>query len=82
MRAMASVNATDGSGMRILPTTKRLRATEACNSDLVDAGIVAVADSLKPSLLAKRCGFVGPGRMLLDGPFAATRESVAGVWFW
>jgi len=82
MRAMVPVNATDDSGMGILPTTKPLRATEGRSRELVDDGIMAVADGFKPSSPAAPCGFVGPGRTLLDGPFAATRESVAGVWLW
>jgi hypothetical protein len=60
-------------------------ATEAMgryNEELVDAGIMLVTDGLKPSSQGKRIAFDGPGRTVIDGSFAETRELVAGFWLW
>ncbi len=46
------------------------------------AGIMLAADGLKPSSQGKRIAFDGPGRTVIDGPFAETRELVAGYWLW
>ena len=46
------------------------------------AGILRAADGLKPSSQGKRIAFDGPGRTVIDGPFAETRELVAGFWIW
>jgi hypothetical protein len=52
------------------------------NDELRNAGIMLVADGLKPSSEGKRIAFDGPGRTVIDGPFAETRELVAGFWLW
>jgi hypothetical protein len=52
------------------------------NEDLVNAGIMVGGDGLKPSSQGKRIAFDGPGRTVIDGPFAQTRELVAGFWIW
>ena len=52
------------------------------NQELSDAGILRAADGLKPSSQGKRVAFVGRDRRVVDGPFAATRELVAGFWLW
>ncbi|PIO43435.1 hypothetical protein B5P45_18190 [Phyllobacterium zundukense] len=52
------------------------------NDELRDAGILLAADGLKPSSAGKRIAFDGPGRTVIDGPFAETRELVAGFWLW
>ena len=52
------------------------------NEELVNAGIMLAGDGLKPSAQGKRVGFEGAKRMVIDGPFAETRELVAGYWMW
>ena len=52
------------------------------NEELVKAGIMLAGDGLKPSSQGKRVAFDGPSRTVIDGPFAETRELVAGFWLW
>src|SRR3712207_9588932 len=52
------------------------------NEELVNAGIMLAGDGLKPSAQGKRIAFDGPSRTVIDGPFAETRELVAGYWLW
>jgi len=83
MRVMVLVKATEDSEKGFLPTTAALEALEAMgkfNEELVKAGILLAADGLKPSSQGKRIAFDGPGRTVIDGPFAETRELVAGFW--
>jgi hypothetical protein len=82
MRVMVFVKATDESEKGILPTTELLEAMGKFNEELVEAGIMLAADGLKPSSQGKRIAFDGPGRRVVDGPFAETRELVAGFWLW
>ena len=85
MRVMVLVKATDDSEKGFLPTTEAMEAMEAMgrfNDELRDAGILLTADGLKPSSQGKRVAFDGPGRTVIDGPFAETRELVAGFWLW
>jgi hypothetical protein len=82
VRVMVFVKATDDSEKGILPTTEMWEAMDRFNGELVNAGIRLVADGLKPSSQGKRIAFDGPGRTVIDGPFAETRELVAGFWIW
>jgi hypothetical protein len=85
MRVMVLVKATDDSEKGFLPTTEAMEAMEAMgkfNDELRNAGIMLAADGLKPSSHGKRIAFDGPGRTVVDGPFAETRELVAGFWLW
>jgi len=82
MRVMVFVKATEDSEKGILPTTEMLEAMGRYNEELVKAGIMLVADGLKPSSQGKRMAFDGPGRTILDGPFAETRDLVARFWLW
>ncbi len=82
MRVMVLVKATDDSEKGLLPTTELLEAMGRYNDDLRDAGIMLVADGLKPSSQGKHIAFDGPDRTVIDGPFAQTRELVAGFWLW
>ncbi len=82
MRVMVFVKATEDSEKGVLPTPELLEAMGKYNEELVDAGILVAADGLKPSSEAKRIGFDGAGRTVIDGPFAETRELVAGFWLW
>jgi hypothetical protein len=66
----------------MLPSAERLEAMGAFNQALIDAGIMKAGDGLKPSSKGKRIAFDGPTRTVIDGPFAATRELVAGYWLW
>ena len=52
------------------------------NDELSKAGILREGDGLKPSSQGKRVAFNGPGRVVIDGPFAETKELVAGFWLW
>ncbi|MGH6794413.1 MAG: YciI family protein, partial [Methylocella sp.] len=71
MRVMVLVKAADDSEKGILHTTEEMEAIEAMgrfNEELVKAGIMLVADGLKPSSQGKRIAFDGPGRTVIDGP--------------
>ena len=82
MRVMVLVKATEDSEKGLLPTTDAMAAMGRFNDQLRDAGIMLMADGLKPSSQGKRIAFDGPGRTVIDGPFAETRELVAGFWLW
>ena len=85
MRVMVLVKATEDSEKGFFPTpetTAMLEAMGRFNDELTKAGIMRAGDGLKPSSQGKRIAFDGPGRTVIDGPFAATRELVAGFWLW
>jgi len=82
MRVMVLVKATEESEKGDLPSSELLEAMGKFNEELVAAGILKAADGLKPSSQGKRVAFDGPARSVVDGPFAATRELVAGFWLW
>jgi hypothetical protein len=82
MRVMVLVKATKDSEAGLLPTTEMLDAMGKFNEKLVNAGIMLAGEGLKPSTKGKRVAFDGPGRTVIDGPFAETRELVAGYWLW
>src|SRR5215471_16566564 len=82
MRVMVFVKATTDSEAGLLPTTEMLEAMGKFNEMLVNAGIMLAGEGLKPSAKGKRVAFDGPGRTVIDGPFAETRELVAGYWLW
>lgn len=82
MRVMVMVKATPDSEQGIMPTTELFEAMGKFNEELVNAGIMMAGDGLKPSSHGKRIAFDGPSRTVIDGPFAETRELVAGYWIW
>jgi hypothetical protein len=82
MRVMVLVKATKDSEAGIMPSTELLAAMGKFNEELVKAGIMLAGDGLKPSSQGKRVAFDGARRAVLDGPFAETRELVAGYWLW
>jgi hypothetical protein len=85
MRVMVLVKATEDSEAGLLRTpwmTGMLEAMGRFNEELSQAGILRAGDGLRPSAHGKRIAFDGPGRTVIDGPFAATRELVAGYWLW
>lgn len=82
MRVMVLVKATDDSEEGILPSAELLKAMGTFNQELANAGIIRAGDGLKPSSQGKRIAFDGQNRTVLNGPFSATRELVAGYWLW
>ncbi len=82
MRVMVLVKATEDSERGDLPTAEMFDAMDKFNAELTDAGIMITGDGLKPSSAGKRIAFNGPGRQVIDGPFAETKELVAGYWIW
>ena len=82
MKVMVLVKATAESEAGVMPTTELLEAMGRFNQALMDAGVLLAGEGLKPSAHGVRVAFDGPGRTVIDGPFAATRELVAGFWLW
>jgi hypothetical protein len=82
MRVMVMVKATEDSEAGVMPETELLEAMGKFNEELVNAGIMLAGEGLHPSSKGKRIAFDGPSRKVIDGPFAETRELVAGFWLW
>ena len=82
MRVMVIVKATADSESSRMPDTEMLAAMGRFNEELVKAGILLAADGLHPSSRGKRVHFSGKNRTVIDGPFAETKELVAGYWLW
>jgi hypothetical protein len=82
MRVMVMVKATKDSEAGAMPSTELLKAMVNFNEELVSAGVMLAGEGLKPSAQGKRVAFDGPSRSVIDGPFAETRELVAGFWLW
>ena len=82
MKVMVIVKATKESEASELPDAEMLAAMGRYNEELVKAGILLAAEGLKPTSAAKRVHFDGPNRTVIDGPFAETKEMIAGFWLW
>lgn len=83
MRVMVFVKATEDSERGdSIPTTEMLEAMGRYNEELANAGVMVDGNGLKPSTFGKRIAFDGASRTVIDGPFAETRELVAGYWLW
>ena len=82
MRVVVFVKADADSEAGVMPSTELLEQMGKYNEELVDAGIMLGGDGLKPSIHAKRVAFDGASRMVIDGPFAETKELVSGYWIW
>jgi Uncharacterized protein conserved in bacteria len=82
MRVVVFVKATADSEAGNLPQTELLEAMGKYNEELINAGIMLGGDGLKPSSAGKRIRFSGSDRSVIDGPFAETKELVAGYWIW
>ena len=82
MRFMVMVKATKDSEAGAPPTQELLEAMMAYNEELVKAGIMKGGDGLQPSSKGARVQFDGAKRAVVDGPFAETKELVAGYWLW
>ena len=65
-----------------MPSKELVTAMGNYNEELVNAGIMLAGDGLKPSSQGKRIRFAGSKRSVIDGPFAETKELVAGYWMW
>jgi hypothetical protein len=82
MRVMVLVKATKDSEGGMMPSADLFEAMGKFNEQLIYAGIMKAGEGLKPSSQGKRVAFDGPKRTVIDGPFAATGELVAGFWLW
>ena len=82
MKVMVLVKATQESEAGVMPTQELLTAMGEFNASLVNAGILLAGEGLRPSRQGKRVRFSGKTRMVTDGPFAETKELVAGFWVW
>jgi hypothetical protein len=82
MRVMVMVKATPESEAGELPSEQMLAEMGAFNEELVRAGVMLAGEGLQPSARGARVRFSGKDRMVTDGPFAETKELVAGFWLW
>lgn len=82
MRVMVLVKATAESEAGTMPSTELLEAMGRFNEELLAAGVLVAGEGLHPSSRGKRIAFDGANRTVIDGPFAATEELVAGFWLW
>jgi hypothetical protein len=82
MQVMVIVKATKESEEGVLPNTELLAAMGKYNEELVKAGVMLAGEGLHPSSKGKRVTFSGQQRTVIDGPFAETKELIAGYWLW
>ena len=82
MRCLVIVKANPESEAGIMPSTELLTAMGKYNEELVKAGIMLAGEGLHPSSKGKRVKFNGGKSVVTDGPFAETKELVAGFWLW
>ncbi|HZX70249.1 MAG TPA: YciI family protein [Rhodanobacter sp.] len=82
MRVMVMVKATPQSEAGVMPSAQLLTAMGQFNEALVKAGILLAGEGLHPSAKGVRVRFAGKARSVIDGPFAETKELVAGFWLW
>lgn len=82
MRVMVLVKATPESEAGQLPTEEELTRMTEFNEELVRSGVILAGDGLQPSSKGVRIVFNGSERKVIDGPFAETKELVAGYWLW
>ena len=82
MRVMVLVKATKNSEAGALPSEKLLTDMGKFNEELIKAGVMLAGDGLKPSSNGKRVRFSNGKKLVVDGPFAETKELVAGYWMW
>jgi hypothetical protein len=79
---MVIVKATADSEAGVMPSEQLFLEMGRYNEELVKAGIMLAGDGLKPSSQGTRVRFAGPKRTVIDGPFAETKELIAGYWIW
>jgi hypothetical protein len=82
MKVLVLVKATPSSEAGLMPTEELLTAMGRFNEELVKAGVLLAGEGLHPSARGKRVLFSGTRQTVLDGPFAETKELVAGFWLW
>ena len=82
MRVLVIVKASKESEAGQLPSTEELAAMGKFNEELVKAGVMLAGEGIQPSSKGKRIRFDGGKRTVIDGPFAETKELVAGFWIW
>jgi hypothetical protein len=82
MRVMVIVKASKDSESGVMPDTELLAAMGKFNEDLVKAGVMLAGEGLHPSRRGVRVRYSGASRSVVDGPFAETKELVAGFWLW
>ena len=82
MRVMVIVKASPESEAGKMPSTELLAAMGKFNEELVAAGVMLAGEGLHPSSKGKRVRFSGAQRSVVDGPFAETKELIAGYWLW
>jgi hypothetical protein len=82
MRVMVCVPASKDSEAGKMPSREELSKMMKFNEELAKAGVMLAGDGLTPTSKAKRVRFSGTQRMVIDGPFAESKELVAGYWIW
>ena len=82
MRVMVLIKATEQSEAGEMPSQELLEQMTDFNEDLVRAGVMLAGDGLHPSSKGVRVEFSGRERKVIDGPFAETKELLAGYWLW
>jgi hypothetical protein len=82
MRVMVIIKANKDSEAGVLPDEKLLTEMGKFNEELVQAGVMLAGEGLRPSSKGKRVKFSGDKRTVIDGPFAETKELIAGFWLW
>ena len=82
MKFMIMVKATQDSEAGVMPSEKLLADMGKFNEELVKAGVMLAGEGLHPSSKGARVRFSGAKRSVIDGPFAETKELVAGFWIW
>ncbi len=82
MRVMVIVKASKESEAGVMPDAKLLADMGKFNEELVKAGVILAGEGLKPSSAGARVKFSGARRTVVDGPFAETKELIAGFWLW
>lgn len=82
MRVMVMVKATEESEAGVMPSEEFLAEMGKFNEELVEAGVMLAGEGLHPSSKGVRIQFSGEERSVVDGPFAETKELVAGFWMW
>jgi hypothetical protein len=82
MRVMVMVKATKDSEAGVMPSEKLLADMTQFNEQLVKAGLMLAGEGLHPSSKGARVRFSGAKRSVIDGPFAETKELIAGYWLW
>jgi hypothetical protein len=82
MRVMVLIKADEDTEAGVMPSEQLLAEMGKYNEELVKAGVMLAGEGLHPSSKGKRVRFSGEKRTVIDGPFAETKELIAGFWLW